>query len=209
MVAAVVVVVCLLGARSTTGGMRAFCLRCIAPAACGAAAAALALFVLCDWNVLATGRAVAASQAEVTRGADAMPFLWQTLGIPLFLLFAGPALWATFPWRLSRRRRAPASSDARLGSHLFLVTAVVLVVTVGFTNLETPRLWIPFVPLLLLGGLLRGPFAASIGRRRALFLAVLVTVQISCSAAQWCLMDARETEYRLLPDEQGNPRLFH
>lgn len=208
-VAAVVGLVCLLGARSTTGGMRALCLRCIAPAAGGAAAVALGLFVLCDWNVLATGRAVAASQAEVTRGADAMPFVWQTLGIPLFLLFAGPALWATALWQLGRRRRTPDRSDARLGSHLFLVTAVVLVLTVGFTNLETPRLWIPFLPLLLLGSLLRGPFVGNAGRKRALFLAVLVTVQISCSAAQWCLMDARETEYRLLPDEHGHPRFFH
>ena len=72
-----------------------------------------------------------------------------------------------------------------------------MLATVGFTNLETPRLWIPFVPLLLLGGMLRIEALRQPSRRLALALALLVATQITAAALQWSFMDMRETETRL------------
>jgi hypothetical protein len=72
-----------------------------------------------------------------------------------------------------------------------------MLLTVGFTNLETPRLWIPFVPLLLLGSLLRIEALRQPSRRVALALAVLVATQVTAAALQWSFMDMRETESRL------------
>ena len=83
-----------------------------------------------------------------------------------------------------------------------------MIATVGFTNVETPRLWIPFTPLLLLGGALQLSAFRQPGRKAAVLLAVLVFAQFAVSAAQWSLMDARETEMRLLEQPEGGPRFF-
>lgn len=176
--------------------------RGILPALGGGGAAAVGLALLCHANVPATASAVAAAQAEVTRGPDAMPLLQQARGIPLFLLFAGPALWALAAWRLGSGRpprNSPARDDhARFGRYLLLVTALFMVATVGYTNVETPRLWIPFVPLLLLGGMLQFDQLRRPSRPVSVLLAVLVGLHVVASAAQWTLMDARESELRLI-----------
>jgi hypothetical protein len=208
-------------------------------AVCGAVAAAIVLYVCTDLNVATVAWAVARSQSEITRGPVAMPLAWQILGIPLFLLLAGPALWMTWlgnavvqisglragaqALRSAASRRVDATpaggasngpgprcgtndalADRRFGRWLLLLTAIVLVATVGFTNIETPRLWIPFAPLLLLGGLLqldairefrRAGSPAS--RKTLVALMLLVWLQITFSAAHWSVMDMRETEYRL------------
>jgi hypothetical protein len=244
-VAAIVLAACLLHARKHPDALRSLLLRAVLPAALTAALVALALVWSTGLNVLETARAVAAAQAEVTRGPDAMPFLWQTLGIPLFLLFAGPACWATALWLLAGRRRGsqpdtprPAKRDrshfaprrraaararnddadpqttdrpiehARLGRYLLAITLLVLIATVGFTNVETPRLWIPFVPLILLGTMLQLPACRGNSPRTARLLAALVILQISCSAVQWHWMDMRESEHRLLPGDDGRARFF-
>ena len=185
--------------------------RVFVPALAGALVGVGALAGL-GIDLLAIARAVAGAQAEVTRGPHAMPLLWQALGLPLFLLLAGPALW-TFTLHRLRGRRATARPEpwrgARFAAAAALGAAAVLAATIGFTNVETPRLWIPFVPLLLLGGFVRHAPAASTAtdsalrapehrRRRALFLAVLVVVQVACAALHWALLDPRETETRLL-----------
>ena len=201
--AAIVVAASLLSARHTPGAVRALVVRSLLPAAAGALIAAGALYVLCDMNVLATARAVARSQAEVTRGAEAMPLVWQMLGIPLFLLFAGPALWACALWLVpwSRAIGYAADRDARLGLYLLVCTAGVMIATVGFTNIETPRLWIPFVPLLLLGAALRLRVFRTATAPTRWLLAGLVGLQVVFSALHWMLMDMREAETRLLSGE--------
>jgi hypothetical protein len=128
-----------------------------------------------------------------------MPLAWQMLGLPLFLLFAGPALWAGWLWLAAER---PGSADlhqagAPLGTGLLVGSAIVLLATIGFTNMETPRLWIPFVPLLLMGAALRLRVFTSPETRRPV-LATLVGLQVFVSACQWALMDMREAETRLL-----------
>lgn len=169
--------------------------RGVLPALVGFVLGGLGLYFLAGLNLLATALAVARSQAEVTGGASAMPLVWQMLGVPLFLLFAGPAWWVITAPTVFRAERA-RDADAHLGLVLVLAAAGVMLLTVGRTNSEAPRLWIPFVPLLLLGGLLQ------VRRWRAPeggggFLAALVLVQIACAALQWSLMDMREAEHRL------------
>ncbi len=166
----------------------------VLPAAVGAGVAGLALYVCCGANIPAIALAVAKAQAEVTRGPGAMPLSAQALGIPLFLLLAGPALWCNMLW-LSRRSRS--DQNGRFGLYLCVGAGVVMVGTVGFTNMEAPRLWIPFVPLLLLGAGLQLPFYREAVRPVRLLLAAMVLVQAGCSAAQWSFLDAREAEMRL------------
>ena len=195
--AVIVVVACLLDAWHSREQLTCLLIRALLPAVIGATVIAGGLYILVDWNVLATAWAVAQSQADVTRGPDGMPLAWQLLGIPLFLLFAGPALWLVVMWwwggiNHSRNR------DSRLGFYLLICTLAVMLITIGFTNAETPRLWIPFVPLLLLGALLRLEAFHQPASRQRVMLSGLVFVQIVFSALHWVLMDMREAESRLL-----------
>jgi len=176
------------------------------PALGGAAVVVGGLAWFANLNLAATVWSVARAQAEVTRGENAMPLMWQTLGVPLFLLFAGPALWSTAWWSSRPHLR---DAEARFGLYLMLGAAVVMLATVGFTNIETPRLWIPFTPLLLLGGALRLSVFRQPGRTAGVLLAALVFAQFATSAAQWSLMDAREAEIRLLEQPEGGARFFH
>jgi len=201
-VAAALWVACALHARGTAERWRSLWLRNSLPALTGALVVALLLYLLWDWNVPASAWAAMRSQAQVTRGPEAMPLVWQVLGLPLFLLFAGPAFWATGLW-LTRGR--VHDDDARFGGYLLASAALAALVTVGFTNLETARLWIPFMPLLLLGAALQLRTLRAPAGRSALMLAVLVFAQVAVSAAQWSLMDMREAEIRLLADD---PRFF-
>jgi hypothetical protein len=175
------------------------------PAIGGALVVAAGLFLFARLNLFAGAWAVARAQAEVTRGPGAMPLIWQVLGVPLFLLFAGPALW--FIGLAVPRKRAP-DDVARFGLFLLVGTLLVMLATVGFTNVEAPRLWIPFTPLLLLGGGLQLPVFRTPGRRAAGLLAALVFLQFAASAAHWSLMDARETETRLIDRPDGGARFF-
>lgn len=199
--------------RTRPGPHRAAGLQLALFALLGASAASAALLTL-GIDLPATLRAVARAQAEVTRGPGAMPLTWQLLGVPIFLLFCGPAVWLAVASAWLRDER-PASPDARFGRLLARLTLLVMLATIGFTNMETPRLWIPFAPLLLLAALIRfcteasrtgAPAAAPTShRRQARLLGLLVFSQLAAGALQWSLMDMRETETRLVGD---TPRFF-
>lgn len=190
----------------------------VLPAATVAFALGCLTLTFAGLNIVATVLAVSEAQTTVTRGPDAMPFHWQLLGLPLFLLFLPAALPAAF----ALRRRPP-----RFGLVLIFATALLMLATLAFTNAETPRLWLPFAALLIFGTLLHptpadprarvetaapAPVATQSSasapyRRRAILLALLVWLQITAGAAQWALMDMREAEYRLLQRNDG-PRMF-
>ena len=191
--------------RTPAGRRRRFVLGICTPALAGALAVVGGLALLAGTNFLACAWAAARAQAEITRGADAMPLVWQALGLPLFLLFVGPALWSVGLWLLRRRLR---DGDARFGLCLIAGAAGIMLATIGFTNVETPRLWIPFAPLLLLGAALQLPLFRRPGERAAVLLAALVFVQIGVAAVQWSLMDMREAETRLLERGPSGPRMF-
>ena len=77
-------------------------------------------------------------------------------------------------------------------------TATIMIATVGFTNLETPRLWIPFMPLLIIGAA-TGQTRFRTGRSStARFLALLAALQLAGSAIHWSFMDMRESETRII-----------
>ncbi len=189
----------LLDARRESGGPRRWLFRTLLPATLASVATVLLLWLCCDFNLPATLLAVAHAQGTVTRGPDAMPLAWQLLGLPLFALFAGPALWTVGLFNIGAPDGLPhaADRDARFGRYLLLLTALVMLATAGFTNLETPRLWIPFAPFLLLGFMLQLAPLRAPQRRVALLLAALVWMQVAVVALQWAQMDPRETEMRL------------
>lgn len=181
-----------------------------------AASATFGSLCLCLWStagidVYGILRAVVAGQAEVTRGPGAMPLAWQALGIPLFLLFAGPALWFCALSSMGCGERLH-DEPARLGRSLILITVTVMMATVGFTNIETPRLWLPFGALLMVGASLQMPAfrdatSPRAGTGRAWLLGWLVFAQVAGSVAPWICMDMREAESRLI-EINGNPRYF-
>lgn len=181
-----------------------------------AASVTFGFLCLCLWSttgidVAGILRAVVAGQAEVTRGPGAMPLAWQALGMPLFLLFAGPALWFCALSSIGCGERLH-DEPARLGRSLFLITALVMIATVGFTNIETPRLWLPFSALLMVGACLQMPLFRDAATTRATtgrawLLGWLVFAQVAGSVAPWIFMDMREAESRLI-EINGNPRYF-
>jgi len=196
--AAIVVVATLGAARSEPGQVRYLLTAAVLPAAIGLVLTAVALYELCGLDVVHVAAATAWAQANVTRGSGAMPFFQQLLGVPLFAIFGGSALWVlTGDLLLCARRERERTYERRLGSWLLLSTAVVLLATVGFTNAEAPRLWIPAVPLLLLGGWLRLREGQTGAERCA---SVLVMLHVAFSALQWGLMDMREAQHRLLQE---------
>jgi hypothetical protein len=194
--AAVVVVASFGAALSEPAQVRYLARSVLVPAVIGAALTSAALYELCGLNVVNVGWATASAQSSVTRGPGAMPFFQQLLGLPLFAMFCGSASWMSVPILFQRATRFSESTyHTRLGGWLVLCTAAMMLATVGFTNVETPRLWIPLVPLLLLGSWLRArkPAAAGAGH-----LWAVVLLHVALSALQWCLMDMREAEHRLL-----------
>lgn len=181
--------------------------RNVLPAGCGALAAIGGLALLgIDW--VGTMRAVAAAQALVTRGPDAMPWMWQLLGVPLFLLFAGPGVLLALIGLPGKRAAGADGAGARGGAlleHAAPLALVVMLATVVFTNAETPRLWIPLAPLLILGAARR---VGSWLERRRVALALIVLAQLAVGVAQWSLMDMREAENRLAMRDGQGARMF-
>jgi hypothetical protein len=194
--AAIVLVATIAATARAPAGPRRAAMPRIFGGLVGGALVGGALLWMAGLNVPAVAAAVARAQSTVTRGPDAMPLAWQALGIPLFALFAGPATWAL---GFMPRSRADAIDHAhRFGSVLLIASVLVMLATVGFTNAETPRLWIPFVPLLLLGGLLRGGREALAAPAGLGWLSLLVGFQIAAAALAWAFMDMREAEFRLI-----------
>lgn len=187
-------------------GLIGFAMRVAAPAGVAAVLVLIVLYFATGAAVIDIARAVAAAQATVTRGPDAMPWYWQALGVPLFLLFAGPAFWIAALWLCAARERDDLS---RFGLIVLTATGGVLLGTVVFTNIETPRLWIPFTPLLLIGLLAQVRWSRLTARAAAGTLALLLGAQFAASAISWAVMDMREAENRLVEDPRGEARMFH
>ncbi len=202
-VAAIVGIVTVLSVGSERAGWWRLALRCALPVTAGAVIMGVTLASVFGLNLLVILPAVARAQATVTRGPEAMPFGWQLVGIPLFILFAGAVFWALalLTWRRRQAVEPNIRSEREVGGRFLIVTVIVLLLTAGFTNLETPRLWIPFMPLLLLGGFLLLHTSPGWERTARSMLAVLVSLQVTAGALQWSLMDPREAEYRISAGE--------
>jgi hypothetical protein len=175
-------------------GFHFWLLRCALPALGGGLCVAAFAFVTLDWDLMRTALRVGIRYGQIQVDVITDPFYWTLVGLPMFLLFVGPLFWV----ELTALRRETADTTSSLGRCMLVCTIVAMLYTYLFANnSETPRLWMPFIPLLLVGmGLRRSVFRANTVRQRRLCL-VLIALQCSVTILHWSMMDVRESEYRL------------
>ena len=179
---------------SRLGALRLWFLRCLLPAGAGGLVVALLAYVALDWNIVYMALRVGVRYNQIQLPVIADPFWLTLVGLPLFLLFVGPLFWAQVLALRVNRVEHPSA----LGAWLLGVTLLVLLYTYfGANNSETPRLWMAFIPLLVLPlALRRAVFTHdSLSHRRLCVL--LLALQIVITVAHWSLMDVRESEYRI------------
>ena len=176
--------------RSTNPWLRS----CLIPFAVGGLCTSLALYAALGWNVFLSTYRVGLRYNEIQLPIITEPFYWTLVGLPLFLLFVGPCFWV----QAVAVRRDQRDGPAAWGGALLASTIAVMAYSYFFANnSETPRLWIPFIPLLQLGlSLRRSPFRCDDPQSRK-FCIKLLALQLFVTWAQWALMDVRESEWRL------------
>lgn len=175
-------------------GLRSWLRRCAGPAGIGAIAMGSVLYLLLDWNVALIVARVARRYSEIQVPIITDPFYWTLIGLPMFLLFIGPLFYE----QLLELRARWVDPAAALGGCILLGAAAVMTYTYFFgNNNETPRLWIPFVPLIVWPlALRRRAFREDSPSNRTLWVALLA-IQAVVTLAHWSLMDVREAEWRL------------
>lgn len=170
-------------------------LRGVLPAAAGAAAVVLLVYLAIGWNITATLLAVARKWTALQPTFQMNRAVWYLIGLPIFLLFLSPGFYALLGLSAARRR-------LNLGTRLVICTAgamAFIYLVIGLTY-ELPRLWVVFLPPLALGLAMDAPLLRGRGphRRAAVALATLVVAQVAFTAFHWTIFDAREAEYRLI-----------
>jgi hypothetical protein len=187
-------------ARRERNAMTVLLVNCVAAAA-GALAVAGVVYFVFGWNIPATLLAVSRRWSEIQRTFDMSRPTWFLIGLPIFLLFLAPGFWTLTGLSLRRRRIS-------LGTRLALVTlgVMLLIYVVMGVTYELPRLWVAFLPTLLLGLMMDRPMMTSPGvhPRVARALALIVFVHVAYTAMHWTLFDARESEYRLSTERYYN-----
>lgn len=164
------------------------------PLAAGGLALCALAYVALGWNLILTVWRVALRYGQIQEGIIAEPFYWTFVGLPLFLLFVGPLFW--IQWTAIRADRHDA--EAQLGGCVLLLTTALMTYAYFFANNnETPRLWIPLIPFLLLGMALRRTSFRKPARNGRTVLLLIVALQVTVTLLHWSLMDVRESEYRL------------
>lgn len=178
--------------RSDPPALRRALTHCLLPGAAGAALCLVAARLIWGWNIPVTLFAVTASYF---RAADVPPWIWNLAKPPMFALFAGAGFWvllaATFHRRLT-------DETARLGNALIWSTLGAILLACPSTALETPRLWVAFLPTLLLGIALSIPMFRQPSPAATKALLTLIASHLITTCLQWCLFDVRESEMRLL-----------
>jgi hypothetical protein len=177
----------------------------LAPAA-GALVVVGLVYLVCGWNMVGTFMAVAQRYEEVQRWIPYDRGLWFRIGLPLFLLFVSPALYAIVVLSRGRWRWRKWTKKLYLLGVTMGVMGVVYLVGVTY---ELPRLWVAFVPLLTLGAMVgRAAFRGGDGRRVARLAILLMVVNCVTTAMHVAALDARESEFRLNAPQGERPRLF-
>jgi hypothetical protein len=165
----------------------------ILPAIAGATALVIAGFAI-GWNIPATLLSVTHRYNQVQASLGYSRSFWFVIGLPLFLLFLGPGVWTFAVLRV--RKRYPFG----FGLRLLICTIVVMLLTylLGITY-ELPRLWIAFLPPLILGLMIDRPLLQGRSAHRVFhWMYLFAAVQILVTAFHVDLLDPREAEYRLL-----------
>lgn len=155
------------------------------------------VYMIFGWNMPMTLIAVSRRWGEIQKTFEMSRLIWFLIGLPIFLLFLAPGIYALGALSLRRRR-------LNFGTRLALCTLgamAFIYVVIGLTY-ELPRLWVAFLPTLVLGlsidrPLLRGN-ATTFRRRVAVALILIIAAQVSFTAMHWTLFDVRELEFRLV-----------
>ncbi len=170
--------------------------RGILALACGAMVVAGIVYLAIGWNIPATLLAVSHRWSEIQKTFDMSRPTWFAIGLPIFLLFLAPGFWALLGLSIRRPR-------LNVGTRLAICTGAVMLliyVVVGVTY-ELPRLWVAFLPPLMLGLAIDRPLLRGsdwiVHRPVAMALVLIVFAQIAFTAMHWTFFDVRETEYRL------------
>lgn len=191
----VVSVATLAHAMLSGGRLRDWVTCCCLPAAVAAAGVAAVAWLAFSWNLLRTMREVAARYAEIQLPIVTDPFYWTLVGLPMFLLFVGPL----YSMELVALRERAADDGAALGRWLLWCSVAVMGYSYFFgNNSETPRLWIPFIPPLLLAMAIRRAVFRDDSPHSRRTMVLLLGLQLVVTLAFWSLMDVRESEWRLL-----------
>ena len=175
--------------------------RLAIPAAIGALIVCTIAYVALDWNIPLTLLAVSRRWAQLQPTFHMSRPTWYLIGLPIFFMFVTPALWAMLG--LSLRR-----PHWNFGTRLAACTAAVMLIiyfAIGMTY-ELPRLWVAFLPTLLLGLAIDQPLLrvrADHARLRRALLAILLA-HLTFTALHWTVFDTREAEFRLFSKRYFN-----
>jgi hypothetical protein len=194
-VAAIALIATLWETFSQRDSLRHLLTRSVIPASLGSAIVCAIVYLLIGWNIPRTLLAVSARWGEIQRTFEMNRTTWFIIGLPIFLLFLSPGVWTLLGLSIRRRRM-------NFGTRLAFCTVAVMLfiyVAMGVTY-ELPRLWIAFLPTLVLGLAIDRPLFRGRGEhpRVAQALALIVAFQILFTAFHWTLFDAREAEFRLM-----------
>jgi hypothetical protein len=172
---------------------------CLVPAVGGGLVVAIVAYLTLDWNVVKCALLVGLRYGDIQEGIIAEPVYWALVGLPMFLLFVGPMPWV----QVLGMRKDVSDGAAMLARNILICTVIVLVYTYFFANNnETPRLWMPFIPLLIIPLALRRPVFRldTVAARRVCIL--LLAIQLVVTVFHWSLMDVRESEYRIFETQR-------
>ena len=173
---------------------RPFLLHSVLPTALGGAAVWLTVWAGLGWNMLATLVAVSQRWSELQPELGYSRGLWLMIGLPNVLVFVGLGLWLVAIASLRRFGR-PRSLGAKLALCTLGVMTLTYVIGIPY---ELPRLWVVFVPPLLLGLMMIQPVCRSYGGQRVMMILIVVLIShIAATSVHWAFLDARESEYRL------------
>ena len=178
---------------------------------------ALVIYFASGWNCIATLMATGRLYNKVKNTIGINETLWLFIGLPIFLLFVTPALWTALAlnfrngvgdfasrFRKSHRRDLRTREANPSGARLLVCVMVSMALSYKLgVSWELPRVWIAYLPLLLLATMIDVPLFRN-GNRRALTpILIIATVSMLFTAIHWTLLDVRESEYRAIITERA------
>lgn len=183
--------------ESAWGPSAQFLFRHVLPTVAGGVALWLIVWLAVGWNMAGTFLAVSRRWTELQPSLGFNQPLWTVIGFPIVLVFMAPAMWLLM---VSTLRPRWIGWPRTLGARLVISTLAVMALTysIGAAN-ELPRLWVVFLPPLLLGLLMQQPLACGRAKSRiVVFVAVVLILHLLGGAVHWAMLDARESEHRLV-----------
>lgn len=154
----------------------------------GLVALGAAIYLATGYDIATGSLSVAAAFAKVQPQIAVDRATWYAIGLPLALLFAPAGAFSVL------LLRARAKRDWTL---LGITCATMLATYVLGVPYELPRLWAPFLPMLVLGAFLAAPLAHSPSRRAAHVLAIIAGLSMTAAVIHWAHLDPRESETRI------------